>query len=470
MFKVEEILQATGGVLLAGDSRDEVRGISIDSRTIRNGELFLAIKGERFDGHRFVRKAVEKGASGVIVARRILLLRSLLAKWRKNKGRSPQLIAVDDTNDTLGELAGFNRSRFSGTLVAVTGSNGKTTTKEMLGRIFSREAPTLRTDGTKNNYFGVSLTLLRLEPRYRFAVVEMGMNHEGEIRQLARIARPEAAVITGIGYAHLGQLRTKAAIARAKCELLEEMGKGKIAVVNADHPQLLKRARKFGVRLVTFGLREKGADFTAGSVESGPEGLRFRVNGGFPVRMRVLGEQNVYNALAAWCAASALGIGKNRIREALENFTPPPMRMEIQHLDGVMIINDAYNSNPESFSYSLRALAGIDGGRRKVLVAGDMLELGEKSELLHRRLGEKAARSGVDLLICAGGYSSAVRKGAIRAGLEKNSVFSFARRTAAERLLLRRVRPGDVVLVKGSRRMEMEKVVAGLARRLKART
>ncbi|MBI2447849.1 MAG: UDP-N-acetylmuramoyl-tripeptide--D-alanyl-D-alanine ligase, partial [Candidatus Omnitrophica bacterium] len=323
MFTIEEILRATGGRLISGSLKTEIKGVSIDSRTIQPGELFIAIKGERFDGHDFVEEALRKGAGGVVVA-----------------GDSPKtgtvpFIRVKDTTISLGDIGGFHRKRFSIPVIGVTGSNGKTTTKEMVAHILSKRFNVLKNDGTQNNHIGLPQTLLRLNSTHGACVLEMGMNHSGEIARLTRILKPTVGVITNIGASHMEFLGTIENVLMAKCELLEGIDAGGAAIINGSYPMLGKEARKrFRGRVITFGF-DKGCDIMAEDVLSRDGWTIATINGVHKLRLNVPGRHNIENALASWAAASLLGLEEKLILNALSEFKLPPMRMELIDINGI---------------------------------------------------------------------------------------------------------------------------------------
>ncbi|HET7729421.1 MAG TPA: UDP-N-acetylmuramoyl-tripeptide--D-alanyl-D-alanine ligase, partial [Usitatibacter sp.] len=423
-------------------------GVGTDSRTIAAGELFVALAGERFDGHDHVAEARARGAAAALVSRVV--------------GESLPQLLVDDTRLALGRLAAHWRSRYALQLVGLTGSNGKTTVKEMLAAILaahcgSRE-PVLATEGNLNNDIGMPLTLLKLREAHRFAVIEMGMNHEGEIDHLTRIAQPTVALVTNAHRAHVGMLGSVEAIARAKGEIYAGLKPSGVAVVNddddfADYWKGLNRGADR--RIVTFGMRA-GADVHA---TSGASPLRIVTPAGtFAVTLQVPGEHNVRNALAACAAAHAIAIPTADMKAALRAFAGVPGRLQRRRgVSGSWVIDDSYNANPESMKAAIRVLAAERG--RRVLAMGDMGEMGEASTAMHAEVGAFARTQGIDALLALGEASREAAR-AFGAGAQHfDDAAALIDAAAAE------AARGATVLVKGSRFMQMERVADALAAR-----
>ncbi len=366
MFTVTDIARATGGEII-GNAAVEVTGVSTDSRSVVAGELFVALKGERFDGHDFIGAVAGKGVK-VFLAER---------EWtgRHDPPVGTSCIVVGDTLRGLGDLASFHRGRFNLPVVAVTGSNGKTTTKEMIAAILATTGPGLKTGGNLNNLIGLPLTLFRLSKRDRWAVLEMGMSEPGEIDRLAEIARPDVGVITNAYPAHLETMGSVEAVARAKGELFMRLASGSWAVYNADDSLIAACPSPHGVIRFGFGLH--AGDMRAANIRSeGRHGQSFTLrlpDGQVPVRMKAYGLHNVSNAAAAAAAATALGLGPNAIRQGLEAFTPYDKRFNLEEVGGIVLIDDSYNANPASVEASLRTVAAMKEECRAVAVLGDML-------------------------------------------------------------------------------------------------
>lgn len=460
IFPAQDILDATGGTLIEGDPGKVFRGISIDSRTIKRGDLFIALRGERFDGHQFVKEAVAKGGEGVIVENISLDRKDAL----ELEGKA--VIAVGDTLRALGDIAHSWRGKHPIPLIAVAGSNGKTTTKEIIASLLGGTFRVLKNVGNRNNLVGLPLTVLDLCPEHTVAVVEMGMNQRGEIERMTQIANPDVGLVTNVSETHLEGIGTFEDLVKAKGELWDTMRPDGVIVVNQDDPHVVKCAGSYPGKRVTFGL-EVPSDVMAVNVRvQGGKGARCTLALGgekVDVVLPMMGISSVYNALAGTAVASIFGVRLKEIKQRMEQFKPFPMRMEIIPLDnGATIINDAYNANPRSMELALKALSEVREAERRIAVLGDMLELGQFSDEAHARIGERVVSLGVDLLFTLGPQASIIAKGARRAGLDESRVMA----SMDHRDLILRIREmiqgGDWILVKGSRSMSMEKIVFGL--------
>lgn len=450
---VGDLVAWSGGRLASGFSGEPVRRVTHDTRSLRPGDVYVALKGGRFDGHDFAARALDMGAAGLVVSQPLA-----------GAGRERVVIEVGGTLAALQDIAAGYRNRFQIPVVGITGSNGKTATKDLAAAALGAAMPVHATPGNWNNHVGVPLTLLQLDGRHRAAVLELAMNHPGEIARLAAVARPTVGVITNIGPAHLGLLGSEEAVLAAKWELIEALPADGIAVLNADDPKLAARmvsaARR--VRVITFGLSGR-ADVRAEEVETTPAGTAFRlVVGGAScaVRMPLLGRFQVANALAAAAAGTALGVAPDVLARGLARVKPASQRMEIHEAGGITLVDDAYNANPASMRASLAGFGQLYPDRRRVLVLGDMLELGAFAEREHESLGSAAAATDPALIFALGERAEAVARGAQRAGLARDKIVVCRERVAAEAGLLRALRPGDAVLFKGSRGMKLEEVMA----------
>ena len=450
-IKVKEVLQACHGELLAGDLETKITGISIDTRTLEEGDLFVALTGESSDGHKFLADALAKGASGVVVTRKVEARRLT--------------IRVEDTLIALGELAAYYRSKFNPTVVGVTGSVGKTTTKEMIAAVAAAKGPVLKNAGNFNNEIGLPLTLLQLAPRHKTAVVEMAMRGPGQIEYLAKIARPSIGVITNIHMSHIEILGTLDAIADAKGELLDYLPADGVAILNADDAYFEYLSRRANARVVSFG-ESANADIRA--VSSGIDSTgccTFEVKtprGAFDVRIPVPGEHNIKDALAAIAVGEELDIAHDAIRDALAGYKPPEKRSNVVPTrGGFVVIDDTYNASPASVHSAIKTLAMMEGSR-KIAVLGDMLELGEHATSAHLEVGRAVKEAGIDMLVAVGQLAKLIARGAIDAGMPINCVSEYDDSWRAAKELPDKVRERDVVLVKGSRAMKMERVVEGL--------
>jgi UDP-N-acetylmuramoyl-tripeptide--D-alanyl-D-alanine ligase len=460
ILSVGEVLRATGGTLLQGEREVFFNGVSTDSRTVGEGELFIALKGALFDGHRFAREVLEKKASGVVIAQE----RSGEIRW--NGYRPKAVIAVKDTLRALGDLARERRRRFGTPLVALTGSNGKTTTKEMIAACLETAFPVLKTKGNLNNLIGLPLTLLSLTERERVVVLEMGMNVPGEIRRLTEISEPDVGLITNIERVHLEGLGSIEKVKEEKGALFGAMRKDGAILVNQDDPLVVDLAKEFSGQKITFGIRSS-ADVMAKEIRlRGAEGTSFTlIFGGqeLEIHLPLVGKHFIPNALSAVAVATLFGIEVKTAKEALERFRPFPMRMEVCPLQGgKTLINDAYNANPRSMELALETLTEAKGRGRAIAVLGDMLELGTYTEEAHRELGKKAGELSMDLLLVLGKEAALVADSAIRHGMGPENARVVKSHREAVSILRQILRKGDWILVKGSRAMEMEKIVNGL--------
>lgn len=451
-----EIAAMLGALTAAPELR--VESYSIDSRTLVPGSLFVALRGPHHDGHAFVSQALERGATGAIVERAFFERAA-----PEVAGRS---IPVPDTARALQRLAQSVRRKWGQRLIGVTGSVGKTTTKELIAAILARRLRVHKSAGNLNNQYGVPLTLLGLEPEHEVAVVEMAMSAPGEIARLAGIAEPETGVVTNVAPAHLEFFDSVDSIARAKRELVENLKPPARAVLNQDDPRVSRFAEGFEGRVVTFGFGD-GATYRALASETlqnraaSQVGTRFRVQGPEWDRqfwIGLAGRHNVENALAAIAAASLFEVPAGAMAEALSDFKPLGRRAEVLTLPGhIVMINDCYNSNPRAMERMLETLKDWPRAGRRVVVAGEMLELGPSSPELHREVGRKCVDARVDQLIAVAGDAQYFVEGAVEAGLPAGQAHFFADAEQAGRFSLSIVKPGDVVLVKGSRGVHLEK-------------
>ena len=448
---LRQLLEAVNGVLLGepGDLDALIYDVSTDSRAIQPGCLFIPLEGERFDGHSFINSALEAGAAGCFTARE-----------RESYQPGKFYIKVRSTQRALWDLARYYKRLFPIPFVAVTGSVGKTTTKDMVAAVLGAKFRVHKTEGNFNNDIGVPLTLLKLEQRHQVCVVEMGMDHAGEIDYLARLVEPDMALITNIGDAHIENLGSRENIFKAKCEIFPHLKRDGLAVLNGDDPLLASLEGTLAQRTVFVGEGE-GLDYTARDLSSDGAGHLFcRVKtprSQFEANIPALGSHMIYPTLMAAAVAEALGMAPDEIIRGIGAFLPTKMRMNIVRCKGdIVILNDAYNANPQS----MRAAAAVLGdaqGRRKVAVVGDMKELGPGSEQFHRAVGGYFAQSGADRLIAIGELARFMAEGAQEAGLAQADYFPTL--DAARNALSREVRAGVTILVKASRSMAFEKIV-----------
>ena len=452
-----ELARAAGGRLVAGGPDVELGGVSIDSRRIRAGEVFLAIRGERLDGHDFIAEAIRKGAAGVIVSD------TAAAQVTGAAAGAPVTIVVEDTIRALQSIARDVRRRSGARVVAITGSVGKTTTKELTAAFLGTRHDVVRNRGNLNNHVGLPLSLLALARRPDVAVVEMGMNHAGEIRTLVGVAEPDVRVWTNVAEVHAASFASIEGIADAKAEILEGAGAGDHLVVNAADPLAMARVGRFPGRVTTFAV-DAPADVRATEVEDrGIDGMRAAVRtpaGGAALATPLIGAGQVANVLAAVAVALRFQVPLEEMMRVAAAFAPPPGRGEVLRLSGgVTLVDDSYNSSPAALERALRSLGRDRGHRRRIAVLGEMLELGARGPALHRACGRLAAEAGFDVLLAVGGpAASELAAGARGAGLGAGQVTTCAAEEAAA-LAADLVRAGDLVLVKGSRGVRVDRVV-----------
>lgn len=424
-----------------------VTGIQSDSRRISKGELFIALKGERTDGHAYVKTALACGAVAVLVSQPM----------------PPQIpaIMVEDTMRAYGAIAAGYRAFLGITVVGITGSVGKTTTKEMTACALEQNFRTAKTEGNQNNQLGLPMTIMNMPADTQLAVLEMGMNHAGEMAYLASIARPNIAVITNIGTMHIEQLGTREGILKAKLEITRGLAPDGVCVFNGDEP-LLWNIRDSGThRKYYFGIENSACDVIANDLQELDDGMRFRVTGfghQFEMFVPVMGRHTVYNTLAAVTVALLLRVKPEKLQAQLCSFHNTGMRQKIYTKNGVTIIEDCYNAGPESTEAALNVLAGIKTTGRRIAVLGDMLELGNRSAAEHYRIGRLAVKA-ADMLFTYGQHSLRTVTGAITGGMNPKNTEHFDTHEDLAHVLKMRVNEGDVVLFKGSRGMKMERVL-----------
>lgn len=438
-FGLDEVARTLGS---EGGAGQWVTGWSVDSRTVAAGDLFFALRGPNHDGHDYAAAALRKGAAAVVVERRV--------------DAAGMQILTPDTREALTRMAGWARERWGGEVIGVTGSAGKTTTKDVVAALLAVGVPTGKTDGNFNNFVGVPLSLLRLPDDARVAVIEMGMNHAGEIRQLAALARPRAGIVTNVGYAHIENFASIDGIAAAKRELIEALPADGVAILNADDARVARFRDIHPGRTITFGI-DQPADVRAEAVEFLEDGARFRVRD-VEFETRLIGRHNVLNILAGVAAAGLYGMEPDRLRDAVASLTRPKMRGEQFTFQGVLVYNDCYNSNPDAVRSMLDVLRDAPG-RRKIAVLGEMLELGHWAEALHREVGNYAAMSGVQLLVGIRGAACHILDAAKGAGHAVDAAYFFEEPEPAGEFLRGVVQPGDAILFKGSRGTRVEKAL-----------
>lgn len=448
MLLPDEVRRAVHGLWLTRGPDRKIEGISIDSRTAKPGDLFVAIKGDRYDGHDYLAEAAKAGCVAGVVRRDPKLPREMLDKFPVG------CVGVEDTVTALGELAAFCRRHAPASAIAVTGSNGKTTVKRMIHHLLSRRLTGSCSEKSFNNAIGVPLTLFAVEPGDDYVICEIGSNKPGEVSILSRIVKPDVAVVTCVGRSHLASLHDLAHVAVEKASILTGLTDQSLAVVNADCEQLDRALLAYNCNTIRFGLADSAALRLTGCTPL-EEGQRIEINGRFCMDMAIPGRHNALNALAAMAVAQRFGMDHDEIAASLADFTGLESRLEFIHLPSGTIIDDTYNANPDSVMAAAAVLADCRA-RRRVIIAGDMLELGQKSQSLHIETGRDLAATGVDLLIGVGPLGRYIAEGAAKKGT-KTEVFDS--QSAAAAAFSKLLHAGDTVLVKGSRAMEMERLI-----------
>ncbi|HJR76966.1 MAG TPA: UDP-N-acetylmuramoyl-tripeptide--D-alanyl-D-alanine ligase [Nitrospiraceae bacterium] len=464
MFTLEEILEVLSAKLVGGPAphslKRKIRRVVSDSRIVKPGDLFVAFEGERFDGHTFVPTVLGQGAMAIVKE-------SYRMPSLPKQVREPVLIGVKDTLVAYQQLATHHRSRFAVPVVAITGSNGKTTTKEMVAAVLAQRWRTLKTEGNLNNRIGVPQTLFLLTPRHEAAVIEMGVDQQGQTTRLCEIARPTVGIITNIGPDHLEFFGSMEGSAQAKAELLDMLPSDGAVALNADDEYFDYLAARARCRVVSFGVSQK-ADVRAVQGGGRPVGdstfgliLPGRARP-VAIHLKAHGEHNIQNALAAAAVGFVLGVPATAIAEGLAKFRPAAMRSQILLAHGVRVINDCYNANPASMQAAIRLLAHLGKTRRTIAVLGDMLELGSEAKQMHRAVGAFLVGQEIAYLIACGALGRELAQGARSTGMPADRIMEVPDAAAAGAALTSIVRQGDVVLVKASRGMRMEQVIETL--------
>ena len=454
---VKDILKITGGKLIIGDENKVCNNFSRDTRNINKGDTYIGLKGENFDGSLFWREAFEKGADAVIIQGENLENEDV-SEWKEKV-----IIQVEDTLKALQEIAKFKRSLYDIPVIAITGSVGKTSTKDMIANVVSQKYKTLKTEGNNNNHIGLPFTLLRMRDE-EVAVIEMGMNHFGEISNLTKIAKPTIAVITNIGTSHIGNLGSRENILKAKLEILEGMEK-KFLIINNDNDMLHEWKQKQEIKDIrTYGI-ENESEVMADKIELKEEHSEFECcfkDEKFKIKVPVGGIHFVYNAMCAALVGKILGLTKEQIKKGIESFELTKKRMDIEVLsNGVKIINDSYNASFESMQASLSVL-GKFTNERKIAVLGDMFELGEYSKELHEKVGKEVVKNNIDILICNGENAKYIVQEAERQGMKKENIYYVKEKKEIIELLRDVLKINDVVLFKASNGMRFFELVEKL--------
>lgn len=464
-------------------------GISTDSRNTKKGDLFFALHGPNYDGHNFLNDAIKNGARGVVIDRKIrkiegVVEREILELQKSDTKKTKYLINVSDTTKALGDLAKYYRKKMPAKIIAITGSNGKTTTKDMVYHLLSKRFFAIKSKASFNNFIGVPLTIFDLDKTSKYGIVEMGTNAFGEIARLSEIASPDIAVVTNIAESHLEGLKDINGVKKAKFEILENITPDGVLLVNSDDKSVLDIGNVFNGKIFKFGI-EKSADVRASGIKQAPQGWSFIFNGKQRILLPIPGYYNILNALAALGVVSALEITIEDVANAFNDFQLSPMRMEKEVIniagdvslnndigvDSLMleqenayvtVINDAYNANPSSMKAVVHEFDMMQCNGRRIFVSGDMLELGVESERLHFDIGKEIGQSSIDILWAVGKMAAFVAKGAVEGGMLKNNILYFKTVDDLVNSALHTLKNGDTIMIKGSRGMKLERLVAGI--------
>ena len=461
-LKIKDILKCTNGKLIIGDTEKECKNYSKDTRTIKKGDTYIGIKGEKFDGSSFWKDALNNGAETVIINN------IKLDEIEEYKKQNKNIIQVEDTIKAIGEMASYKmkiqKEKYNLKVVGVTGSVGKTSTKDIIANVLSKKYKVLKTEGNNNNHIGLPLTILRLQDE-EIAVIEMGMNHFGEISYLTKIAKPDIAVITNIGTSHIGNLGSRENILKAKLEILEGMDKKKI-VINNDNDLLNKwyLENKNNIEIHTFGIKNE-SEFNAKNIklkENSSEFICENKNEKINIEVPVGGEHFILNALCGLTVGKLLNLNNEEIKKGIKDFKLTAKRMEINHLkNNITIINDSYNASYESMKASISNLKNMNG-ERKIAVLGDMFELGDFSEKLHKEVGTEIYKNKIDKLYLIGNYSKFIGEEAEKEGYKKENIFYFENKDELFNNLKNNLKSGDVILIKASNGMKLFEIAEKL--------
>ena len=447
----EDLAREVEGKLIPfGKAAPVFKGVSIDSRTITPGQLFIAIRGEHNDGHKYIDQAVTRGASGVLTDSGFE--QSQVVSQKTN------VVIVPNTHEAMMQLAQNYRQRTSAKIIGITGSNGKTTTKEFTYALLNAvEKNSYKSPGNLNNLYGAPLALFGMPKDTKAAAIEMGISTKGEMTRLTKLVQPNVAVITNVGPSHLEFLSTVEDVAKAKLEMVTASAENTPLVINADNEILMNEAKRVSKSPVTFGI-ENESEFKPESIEPTETGSKVTIDG-HTFHIGMFGKHHVYNLLAAYAACKTLGYDFKTIDTSKIKLSPASLRGELIEKSGIRIINDAYNANPESFNAGLQGFKDTPSVGRRILILGDMLELGQRSEKFHRELGNSLAAYEFSFAIIVGEWSRAIIEGARQAGVSISKLRSFKNSAEAAAGISELIRPGDVVYVKGSRGIELEKIV-----------
>ncbi|MGM0600758.1 MAG: UDP-N-acetylmuramoyl-tripeptide--D-alanyl-D-alanine ligase [Candidatus Rifleibacteriota bacterium] len=439
-----------GRIIKSGNSK--ITGFSKDTRSIEPGNVYIALSGENFDGHQFVNDAIKAGASGVIISNDIAL----------PTDRDTFVIKVKDCLKALQNCATFYRESHKGFFIAITGSNGKTTTRAMLQHILSKNKSCYATSGNLNNHIGLPLTILATPNDADYIVLEMGMNHEGEIKELCNIAKPDMALICNIGPAHIGNLGTLENIARAKAEIFSQLKKDATAIAPSDTEFKNIFVQSTNANIIYFGI-ENQPDYSLSKIDANLESISFKIqhkSASYCCQLPLAGQHNAFNAMAALAACNQIGLDLEQCCQRLQSFKAVNARMEKFVKDGITILIDCYNANPASMNEALKYLNLCDSPR--IAVLGDMKELGSHSETLHAQTGNLAAKLAIDFVITVGSEAAFISKAAENGGIKKENVFCLSSNEQAAELLKENLKTGATILFKASRGMHFEKIIRSI--------
>ena len=463
-LKIKDIIKCTKGKLIIGNPKSECINFSKDTRTIQKGDTYIGIKGEKYDGSQFWEEAFEKGAETVIIEK----IKIEEEKKEKYKNEGKAIIEVENTKEALKQMAIQKRNIYGNNLkvVGITGSVGKTSTKDMVASVLRQKYKTIKTEGNNNNDIGLPLTILRIKDE-QVAVIEMGMNHFGEISELTKIAKPDLAVITNIGSSHIGNLGSRENILKAKLEILEGMER-KHVVINNDNDLLHEWAKKEKIEIDTYGINNK-SDAMAENIEYFEQSSKYTCNlkgEKFEIEVPVGGEHFVLNALCASLVGKEFNLNNEEIKRGIEEFKLTKKRMEIINLkNGVKIINDSYNASFESMETSIKYLSNIKNGR-KIAVLGDMFELGKFSEELHKKVGQQVAKNKIDKLIVVGKDAKYIMQEAQKNGMKKEQIEYFNTQEETKENIIKNMQSGDIILFKASNGMKLFNIVEDIKNKI----
>jgi UDP-N-acetylmuramoyl-tripeptide--D-alanyl-D-alanine ligase len=458
-IKVREIRKWVEGKIIAEGSEDIIYGISTDSRNINKGMLFIPLKGENFDGHDYIIDAINNGAVCVLTERGI------------EKNNNVNIIKVNDTKKALRDIAKNYRNLFDIPFIAITGSVGKTSTKDMISKVLERKYNVLKTLGNFNNEIGLPLTVFRLEKSHEVGITEMGMSGFGEIKRLVNIVIPETVVITNIGQSHIEKLGSKKNILKAKMEILKNLTSYNTVVLNGDDPMLWELKGKLPFKVIYVGMNNKKVDLLAENIKSlGEEGCFFTIDykeNNYDIKVTSPGVHNIYNALCAIVIGLNYNVQMDEIIKGISDFKSEKLRMNIINLNDTIIINDCYNASPDSMKAAIKVLEELGKSKRKIAILGDMLEMGDFSDSAHEYVGKLIFENKIDILITLGKKSKKIAEGAKNEGMDIDNIYSFDSIESINDFCKKYMnKKNDVILVKGSRGMKMENIVESIQHNL----